>query len=43
MGKKVEPFTLQTFWDCEFKEITEKNLEGKWSVLFFYPSDFTFV
>jgi peroxiredoxin (alkyl hydroperoxide reductase subunit C) len=24
-------------------EITEANLKGKWSVVFFYPADFTFV
>jgi len=43
IGKKVEPFTLQAFVDCEFKEITERNLTGKWAVFFFYPADFTFV
>ena len=23
--------------------MTDKDLQGKWSVLFFYPADFTFV
>lgn len=43
IGKKVEPFCVQAFHNGEFKEITEKNLLGKWSIFFFYPADFTFV
>jgi peroxiredoxin (alkyl hydroperoxide reductase subunit C) len=27
----------------EFKELTNKDLAGKWLVLYFYPKDFTFV
>ena len=27
----------------EFKEITEKDYEGKWKVYFFWPMDFTFI
>ena len=43
MGKKVEPFALQAFVNGQFQEITEKNIENKWAVFFFYPADFTFV
>ena len=27
----------------EFRDLTKSDLLGKWSVLFFYPADFTFV
>lgn len=36
-------FKLQAFKDGEFVEVTSAQLKGKWSVLFFYPADFTFV
>ncbi|MDI4702741.1 redoxin domain-containing protein, partial [Salmonella enterica subsp. enterica serovar Cerro] len=31
------------FKNGEFIEVTEKDTEGRWSVFFFYPADFTFV
>ena len=43
IGKKVEPFKVQAYHNGDFKEVTEKDLQGKWSVFFFYPADFTFV
>ncbi|MFA8439436.1 alkyl hydroperoxide reductase subunit C [Pueribacillus sp. YX66] len=43
IGKEVEPFTLQAFRQGEFVEVTEEDFKGKWSVLVFYPADFTFV
>jgi peroxiredoxin (alkyl hydroperoxide reductase subunit C) len=43
INSKVEPFSVQAYINGEFKEVTEKDLEGKWSVFFFYPADFTFV
>ena len=36
-------FSVQAFHGGEFRTITDANLRGKWSVLFFYPADFTFV
>ena len=42
-GKKVTDFSLQAYQKGAFKEITSHALEGKWSVFFFYPADFTFV
>ena len=39
----VQPFAVQAFHNQEFVEITHENLQGRWSVLFFYPADFTFV
>ena len=32
-----------TIWNGEFIEVTEENLKGQWSVVCFYPADFTFV
>ena len=43
IGKKVEAFTAQAYRTGQFVEVTEQDLQGKWSVVFFYPADFTFV
>ena len=43
IGHKVEAFTAQAYRQNQFVEVTEKDLQGKWSVVFFYPADFTFV
>ncbi|MFD1706097.1 alkyl hydroperoxide reductase subunit C [Siminovitchia sediminis] len=43
IGKKVEPFTAQAYRNGEFVEVTDENLKGQWSVVCFYPADFTFV
>ncbi|MGC4116121.1 MAG: alkyl hydroperoxide reductase subunit C [Myxococcales bacterium] len=39
----IPEFKSEAFVNGEFKTITDKDLKGKWSVLFFYPADFTFV
>lgn len=39
----VKPFKAQAFKQGKFVEVTEADLKGKWSVVFFYPADFTFV
>ncbi len=36
-------FKLQAFHNGDFTEVTQDTLKGGWSVLFFYPADFTFV
>lgn len=43
INKKLKKFKLTSFHDGEEKVISKKDLLGKWSVLFFYPADFTFV
>ncbi len=43
IGKKVADFKADAFQNGDFREVTNKDLEGKWSVFFFYPADFTFV
>lgn len=41
--KKVEDFKVEAYHNDAFKTVTKNDLLGKWSVLFFYPADFTFV
>lgn len=36
-------FKVQAFHNGDFKTVSNADLKGKWSVLFFYPADFTFV
>jgi peroxiredoxin (alkyl hydroperoxide reductase subunit C) len=43
IGTQVLPFTANAFHNGEFITVTEENLKGKWSVVIFYPADFTFV
>ena len=45
IGKKVEPFEGDAFQKGKefFKVNSEKDFAGKWSVVCFYPADFTFV
>jgi NADH-dependent peroxiredoxin subunit C len=43
IGKEIVDFKVQSFVNNEFKEVTKKDVLGKWSVFFFYPADFTFV
>ncbi|WNF22948.1 alkyl hydroperoxide reductase subunit C [Mesobacillus jeotgali] len=43
IGTQVLPFTANAFHNGEFITVTEENLKGKWSVVVFYPADFTFV
>jgi NADH-dependent peroxiredoxin subunit C len=39
----VKPFKAQAFKQGKFFEVSDADLKGKWSVVFFYPADFTFV
>ena len=43
IGTEVKPFTAQAYHNGKFVEITDANFKGKWSVVCFYPADFTFV
>ena len=36
-------FTVQAFQNGEFRTVSNKDIEGKWALFFFYPADFTFV
>lgn len=39
----VPEFSVMAYYDGKFVEISNKNIEGKWAIFFFYPADFTFV
>jgi len=43
INTQVPDFKVQAYQNEEFKEVTQDDLKGKWSILFFYPADFTFV
>jgi peroxiredoxin (alkyl hydroperoxide reductase subunit C) len=45
IGKKVEAFESDAFQKARgfFKVSSEQDFVGKWSVVLFYPADFTFV
>ena len=43
IGKKVEPFKAMAYKNGEFIEVTEEDFKGRWSVVCFYPADFSFV
>ena len=43
INTEVKPFKATAFQNGKFETVTEADLKGKWSVVFFYPADFTFV
>ncbi|WP_159887807.1 alkyl hydroperoxide reductase subunit C [Paenibacillus puerhi] len=43
IGTEVKPFKANAYHNGKFIEVTENDLKGKWSVVCFYPADFTFV
>jgi peroxiredoxin (alkyl hydroperoxide reductase subunit C) len=43
INTEILPFKAQAYHNGKFVEVTEASLKGKWSIVFFYPADFTFV
>ena len=47
VGQKFPEFKLKAVVSNDiktgFKDLSNKDLKGKWTVMFFYPKDFTFV
>ena len=43
INTQIKPFSATAFHQGDFKPVTDEDLKGKWSVVFFYPADFTFV
>ncbi len=43
IGKEMLPFKADAFHNGKFVEVTNESMKGKWSVVCFYPADFTFV
>ncbi len=43
IGKEIADFSVMSYRDNRFEKIAKKDLLGRWSLLFFYPADFSFV
>ena len=43
LNTEIKPFSATAFHNGAFVPVTDEDLKGKWSVVFFYPADFTFV
>jgi len=43
INSEVKPFVATAYHNGKFVPVSEENLKGTWSVVFFYPADFTFV
>lgn len=43
INTEIKPFKATAFIDGKFVDVSDADLKGKWSVVVFYPADFTFV
>jgi hypothetical protein len=43
INTEIKPFKATAFHNGKFGPVTDADLKGKWSVVVFYPADFTFV
>ncbi|AMC33256.1 alkyl hydroperoxide reductase subunit C [Janthinobacterium sp. B9-8] len=43
INSEIKPFKVNAFHAGKFTSVSEADLKGKWSIVFFYPADFTFV
>ena len=43
INTQVKPFKSTAYKNGKFVDVSDENLKGKWSVVVFYPADFTFV
>ncbi|MEJ2578728.1 MAG: alkyl hydroperoxide reductase subunit C [Kineosporiaceae bacterium] len=43
INTEIKPFQATAFKNGEFLDVSDATLRGGWSVVFFYPADFTFV
>lgn len=43
INTQIKPFKAHAFHQGQFINLSEKDLQNKWSIIFFYPADFTFV
>ena len=43
INTQIKPFASTAFHNGAFVPVSDADLQGKWSVVFFYPADFTFV
>jgi peroxiredoxin (alkyl hydroperoxide reductase subunit C) len=43
INTQVKPFKATAYHNGKFIPVSDADLKGKWSIVFFYPADFTFV
>lgn len=43
INTQVKAFNATAYHNGQFIDVSEQDFIGKWSVVFFYPADFTFV
>src|SRR6059058_4936010 len=43
INTEIPAFAATAYHNGKFVPVTEQNFKGKWSVVVFYPADFTFV
>jgi NADH-dependent peroxiredoxin subunit C len=43
INTRIPEFQVKAYHKGAFKDVSDKDVIGKWSVFFFYPADFTFV
>ncbi|GAB3412616.1 alkyl hydroperoxide reductase subunit C [Massilia agilis] len=43
INTQIKPFKATAYQNGKFIDLTEENFKGTWSVIMFYPADFTFV
>lgn len=43
IGKEIDDFKVNAFQNGEVKPVAKQDLLGHWSIVFFYPADFSFV
>jgi len=43
INTEIKPFKAAAFKNGQFVDVSDATLKGKWSVVVFYPADFTFV
>lgn len=43
IGKEIAEFQADAYHNGQFISVSNENLKGKWSVVCFYPADFSFV
>ena len=43
INTEIKPFKATAYANGKFVPVSDADLKGKWSVVFFYPADYTFV
>lgn len=43
IGKEVESFEASAYYQGDFITVSSEDFKNQWSILCFYPADFTFV